>query len=168
MRVTVTKTGGTSDAIVVRLNSGRELSAYVNQKGPLPHDVTHWVVERTFGIENGFWGHVSKGNSFDDIAALTKAGGHASSQRASAPTEEIIGLLQAERLVECFEADLWSTLTEYSTFCQVLDAGCRESYVNRPEVSPAQIEQVRAELARLLADWKALPIGGALILESDD
>ncbi|MEJ2410561.1 MAG: hypothetical protein P8Y48_14945 [Novosphingobium sp.] len=39
---------------------------------------------------------------------ITKACGHASASRAQVPDPAIVELPQAERPVECFEADFWA------------------------------------------------------------
>lgn len=50
---------------------------------------------------------------------LAKAAGHASASRARVPVNSIVELLQAERLVECFEAELWGGASDGDTRCAV-------------------------------------------------
>ena len=59
-------------------------------------------------MANAFWGRIAAGAHPEDLAAISRAGGHASAKRAARPETDVVELVQAERLVECFEAELWS------------------------------------------------------------
>jgi hypothetical protein len=61
------------------------------------------LVEKRLEYQHGFWGRIFAGTAPEDIAAVAKAGGHASSAHAARPADDIVVLLRAERLVECFE-----------------------------------------------------------------
>ena len=98
------------------------------------------------------------------MAALAIAGGHRSSSRAEIPSEEIVELIQAERIVECFEADMWSEPSDLATFLEVLDAACSQSKVKSPNLSEQNIRNIREELSGLFTRWRALPIGQTLEL----
>ena len=82
-------------------------------------------VEKELGIREGFWGMVADGRHPEEIAGDCQGAGHASAKRAGIPDPSIVPILQAERIVECFEADLWSRAqTDLSTLRATIDAGC--------------------------------------------
>jgi hypothetical protein len=156
--VTIIK-GDKADSIAIRRPTGAEMRFTFPKKGPIPHDRVHLIVEPVLGLKQGFWGMVAAGLDPDDIQALAKAAGHASATRAQVPDPAIIDLIQAERIVECFEADLWSGPADSETFRSIAEAGCAASFVPTPALSDDQILAIRAEIAAFAADWIAAPIG---------
>jgi hypothetical protein len=163
--VEVIFTKGTDrDYIEARRSDGTIAKTTFPKKGRFPHDAVHLVVERVLGYETPFWGLVFAGADPVEIAAIAKAGGHASSTRASVPSERIVKLIQAERIVECFEAEMWGSPSDSQTFQSVLDAACTQSKVPNPNLSDPAIHAIRADLAALLAAWQKLTTGGTLML----
>lgn len=153
--------GTTQDVIVITRADGSRAETTFPKKGIVPHDAVHVIVESLLGLRNAFWGQVAAGAAPEDVAALSKSGGHASAKRAAVPSPEIVELVQAERIVECFEADMWSTPSDSATFLDALRAGCEQSHVPMPAITVPQITHIRAELAALLATWSALEIGAS-------
>ena len=165
MQITITK-GERDDGVDVRRADGSSASARFPRKGPVPHDATHYVVESSLGIRDGFWGMVASGRHPDEIAELAKAAGHASAKRASVPQPSIVAILQAERAVECFEADLWNGAEgEGETLREVFAAGCAQSFVPPISISDEAISSIRAELVELRRRWAAMAPGDSLALE---
>jgi hypothetical protein len=165
MRITITK-GERDDRIEVRRPDGSTVSTRFPRKGPVPHDATHYVVESALGIADGFWGLVADGHHPEEVAELAKAAGHASAKRASAPEPSIVAILQAERAVECFEADLWNGGEEDGeTLREVFAAGCAQSFVRPIPISDKAIGEIRASLAELRGRWAAMPPGDNLTFE---
>jgi hypothetical protein len=160
MKIVITK-GPTADSIELCRADGTRLVTSFPRKGPVPHDAVHFVVESELGIHSGFWGRVAGGRSPEDVAADAKAAGHASASRAARPDPSFVAAIQAERLVECFEADLWGGGCDPATFRGVVEAACRQSLVEAFPLTDEAIEAVRARLIRLRDDWAALPIGGS-------
>lgn len=158
MQIVVTKGQSRDEIRVSRADGTQDVTAFP-KKGPIPHDLVHLIVESEFGLSKGFWGHVADGVSLAAVGQLAKAGGHASSKRAQAPSPDILQLVQAERLVECFEADLWGEPTDRETFCGVLAAACAQSCVPAPAVDEVRLASVRARLGALRQTWTALQIG---------
>ncbi|MEM9387952.1 MAG: hypothetical protein AAGA68_23055 [Pseudomonadota bacterium] len=154
--------GKTCDLIkVVRDNGAVDISEFP-KKGVVPHDAVHWIVERHMGMVAGFWGTVFSGVGLDAVADRTRAGGHASSTRAVAPDATIVELVQAERLVECFEADMWSVPSAPEVFRDVLRAACLQSQVAAPAITDADILKIRKALKALHESWGAIPLGTSL------
>ena len=103
---------------------------------PIPHDAVHFFVESELGISDGFWGLVAAGRHPEEVQDIAKAGGHASAGRAEVPDAAIVRMIQAERTVECFEADLWGgSKGDPQTFREAIYAGCAQSLVPPIEIS---------------------------------
>jgi hypothetical protein len=155
-----------SDALEAKA-SGRAAIRFVTpHKGPVPHDAVHLFVERAFGLQRGFWGLVAEGLSPDDIQALATTGGHASAARAGTPDPGIVQLLQAERLVEIFEADLWGGgQGDEADLLALAGTACATSHVPLPSAPNGAVARVRADLAAFARTWTALPRGGEVEVE---
>lgn len=165
MRIEITK-GQREDRIVIRRADGSVDETAFPKKGTVPHDAVHWWVERELGLRQGFWGMVAGGLHPEAIADIAKAAGHASAKRAQVPDAAIVQLLQAERLVECFEADLWSPGGAVADLVAMGDTACGTSYVPVPEAfDPVAAERIRLRLAGFAAEWIAAPQGHVAVLE---
>jgi len=165
MEVRFTK-GTDRDFIAARRTDGTVARISFPKKGAFPHDAVHLIVERRLGFEHGFWGRIAAGASPEEIAAIAKAAGHASSVRALEPAVAITELIHAERLVECFEAEMWSNSADHASFRGVFDAACSQSKVVNPRVSDQEISDIRAELRHSWKAWRELPVGGSLSLHT--
>src|ERR1700735_347777 len=164
MGVTFTK-GNYRYFIEAGRDDGTIVKTTFPKKGLFPHDAVHLIVERRLGLQHGFWGRIAGGATPEQIAAIAKAGGHASSVRALRPVVEITELLHAERLVECFEAEMWSECSDNVTFRSILDAACSQSKISSPRVSDEEIGDIRIELKDTLEAWRELAVGGSLTLQ---
>lgn len=164
MHISITK-GASADTVAVKRADGSEASFAFPKKGPYPHDAFHFFVERELGMADGFWGLVAAGMSPDDVQALAGAGGHASAKRAAVPDTGIIQLLQAERLVECFEAASWSGGAEDAALMAMAKPAWEASHVPPPEGVAGRLGAIRCALDDFLDQWRVLPEGGALHLE---
>ena len=159
MEIIITKGLG-NDRIVVKRADGTSATTSFPKKGPVPHDVVHYFVERELELGQGFWGMVAGGRHPEEIAGIAKAAGHASASRAEQPDAAILELLQAERIVECFEADLWSGASGDATM--LLDAarlGCETSHVPLPASLDDAVAMVRGEIGAFAREWIAAPTG---------
>lgn len=136
MEITITK-GLTGDHIAIRRAAGGCIETSFPKKGPVPHDAVHFFVEQELGFARGFWGLVAEGHDPEELVELAKAGGHTSASRARVPDAGIVELLQAERLVECFEADLWSGGCDDAALMAMARTACESSFVPLP----ASLEQ---------------------------
>lgn len=164
MRILVTKGKGT-DRIEAQRVDGTVARSSVTHKGPIAHDLVHFVVETEFGFDSGFWGLVAAGHEPDTIAEMAKAAGHASAKRAEKPDTDFVAAIQAERIVECFEAESWSRGSDNGSLRAMAEAGCDQSLVDVPQLSDEGIDRARARLAELAAQWAALPVGNSLVLD---
>ena len=166
LRISITK-GRASDHIEIERSNGDLFRFDFPKKGPIPHDAVHYFVERALSMKSGFWGMVAAGTAPDDVQDIAKAGGHASAKRAGIPDAKIVELLQAERIVECFEADAWSAPASGETFRGVVEAACACSFVAAPTLADTAIERIRSDIADFAQKWRAAPIGAQFDFEFD-
>jgi len=165
MRITITKGEREDDIEAVRAD-GSSVRTSFPHKGSIPHDAVHFYVESSLGIGDAFWGMVAAGRHPEEVAAIAKAGGHASAKRALVPEASTVRLVQAERAVECFEADLWSGgASSPQTIRETIEAGCAHSLVPPIDASDQAIASIRSSLADLMQRWRAAPRGERLVLE---
>lgn len=70
----------------------------------LPHDLAHFVVEGSLGLDRGFWGSVADGAEFGGMEKIKeRRQPHATKKAATTRKENADYLSEAERLVACFE-----------------------------------------------------------------
>lgn len=165
MRIAITKHRH-DDAIAITRADGSQAHTRFPKKGPVPHDAVHWFVERAFGLGRGFWGIVAAGHHPEDLADLAKAAGHASAKRAGVPDAAIVQLLQAERIVECFEADLWSGGSGAAAdVLAMAETACATSLVALPPVPGGAVQAVQGQLGAFAREWMAAGEGHVAVLE---
>jgi len=165
MRITITK-GEREDRIEAVRADGSSVQTTFPHKGPIPHDAVHFYVESALQLGDAFWGTVAAGRHPEEVAEIAKAGGHASAKRATGADASIVRLVQAERVVECFEADLWSGgTTSPQTIRDAIAAGCAESLVPTMEVSDEAIAAIQSSLKNLVTCWPASKPGESLVLD---
>lgn len=164
MQITITK-GAAADTVALTRADGSRAAFGFPKKGPYPHDAYHFFVERELGMAAGFWGLVAGGMAPDEVQALALAGGHASAKRAQVPDAGLVQLIQAERLVECFEAASWGGGADDASILAMAEPGWAAGHVPPPTGVAERLGVIRASLEPFLAKWSALPEGGALTLE---
>ncbi|MGE5064329.1 MAG: hypothetical protein ACM3IG_09705 [Myxococcales bacterium] len=165
MQIIITK-GEREDDIEAMRPDGSSVRTSFPHKGPIPHDAVHFYVETSLAIGDAFWGMVAAGSHPEEVASIAKAGGHASAKRAGIPESSIVRLIQAERAVECFEADLWSgSSSNPETIRDAIAAGCEQSLVPAPEISDDAILEIQSSLRDLVRRWPSLPVGERLVFE---
>jgi hypothetical protein len=155
MRNATTK-GKSGDRIALTRADGSGAAFGFARKGPYPHDAFHFFVERELGMARGFWGLVAGGMAPAAVQDLARAGGHASASRAKVPDAAIIELIEAERLVGCFEAASWSGGAEDAG----LMAMAEPAWANAHVPPPPGVAAIRRALGAFLDQWRALPEGG--------
>jgi len=164
MRIAITK-GASGDRIAVTRPDGSRATFGFPRKGPYPHDAFHFFVERELAMTRGFWGLVASGMAPEAVQELAAEGGHASAKRADEPDPAIIQLVQAERLVECFEAASWSGGADDAGIMAMAEPAWAASLVLPPAGVAARLGAIRDGLDAFLGAWRALPEGGTLELE---
>lgn len=156
------------DRVEVRRRDGTRAGFTFPKKGPTLHDAVHFHVERELGMKRGFWGLVARGMDPDEVGAMAAAGGHASASRAQVPHEAMVELIQAERLVECFEAESWSGDADNAGIRAMAEPGWRASLVPPLDISDEGLDAIRTALAEFHARWAACAVGNSLALEWEE
>ena len=164
LTITITK-GPRDDHIAIVRADDTTAQTRFPHKGPVPHDAVHYFTERGLDLPGAFWGLIAQGRHPEEIAALAKAQGHASAARAQVPGADIVQLLQAERLVECFEAQLWAQAAPDAAFLDVARVACESSHVPLPPISLDQCGAVMGEIFDFAKSWMAAPVGHVATLE---
>jgi len=165
VRISITK-GDKEDRLDMERADGSTASTNFPHKGPIPHDFVHYAVESELGIERGFWGLVEAGHHPEEVQDIAKEAGHASAKRAEVPAEHFVPAIQAERVVEAFEADYWSGRQgnpEGVTY--MAEAGCEQSLVPMPAMDEVAVGRIRQRIAEFSARWAALGPGETISLE---
>lgn len=158
LAILITK-GVKADTVAISRPGAPAMSFDFPKKGPIPHDAMHLFVEGALGITRGFWGMVVEGVDPVELQEIAKAAGHASSMRAKPPEPHIVELIQAERLVECFEAELWSPGADAATLRDVAETACAASHVPCPILPDTVIDAIRTRIAAFAGEWRALKEG---------
>ena len=164
MRIAITKGTAQDHSAVTRADGSRTGFTFA-KKGPYPHDAFHFFIERGLGMQAGFWGLVAGGMEPEAVQAMALAGGHASAKRAAAPDRGIVELLQAERLVECFEAASWSGGADDAVIMAMAEPAWASSLVSPPAGVPDKLGDIRAALDAFLDEWRDAAVNATLELE---
>ncbi|MBK6489555.1 MAG: hypothetical protein IPF98_22465 [Gemmatimonadetes bacterium] len=119
------------------------------------HDLTHYAVESTLRLRQGFYGMVSDGWNFDDFGAPWPRGAMPADRD---PAEEMVGLLD------------WERATGFPMTVDDVNEQLRAFAVANPTAPPLVVTQsvldaVRERVRGYHAQWKALPNGQTLVLE---
>jgi hypothetical protein len=145
MRLIFTKGAGKMDALVIEREGGADGWIECPKQGIIPHDMVHYAVESVVG--HGFLGLVADGAP----AAFTTSGG---------AEEEAV-----ERLVECFQAEMWGGRVPAGELLAAYEHACAARGHAAMAVSEAEVGAIRAKLDALGAEWAAVPVHGKLVLE---
>lgn len=164
MRIVLTK-GVREDHVAITRADGSQAAFDFPKKGPVPHVAFHYFVESGLGLGQGFWGLVAGGMDPEAVGAMAAAAGHASAKRARVPDASIVELLQAERLVECFEAESWSGANDNDGIRAMARAGWEASHVAPLELAGEVLDAIRQALSAFSERWRALATGASLQLD---
>lgn len=164
MRITITK-GTKDDRLEIQRDDGSCIATHFPKKGPIPHDYVHFAIEQGLGLDDAFWGKVAAGADPEMLGDLAKMGGHASAKRAGVPDSNIVEMVQSERLVECFEADLWSGGGDCESLRALAEAGWAASKVPPLVLADDQIVAIRKSIADFAERWSVCAIGESIAIE---
>jgi len=166
MKLTVTRldTQGRYETTIARDDGVRFVLRGPDCTFALPHDITHYVVEKVLGLDWGFWGRVSAGGVFPNMSYLDGR----RKPRAAERSKHVLranpaGLSEAEVLVRIFSETIQEGHQESAPIL-VHRLKDRRAAATRP-ISPAQIAATFANYQRLQTRWSELPVGGSIELE---
>jgi hypothetical protein len=146
MRLTFTKRDGKYDDLAIARPDGPAETIQCPKQGIIPHDMVHFAVESALA-HRGFLGMVADGNA----AEFATQGGD---------SEEAI-----ERLVECFQAEMWGGRVPAADLLATYELACKARGHPPAPVSVDDVDNVRGRLDELTAEWAAVPVNGSLTVE---
>jgi hypothetical protein len=155
MQVSFKKGVGNVDWLDCVRQDGSTTRCPMPKQGILPHDLVHYVVESTLELRRGFYGLIAAGVGFPKSAPPWDAD--------QFEIDDLTEALQAESLVECFQAEMWNGFQPSENFLNILEVTCQQRHVARPAQATAEnLDRVRSQLQHFTQIWNALPVGEAL------
>ncbi|MFC4221244.1 hypothetical protein [Flagellimonas marina] len=153
MEIHITK-GHKRNSLKCIRNDGSFIITEIGSKIPY-HDLAHYVVEKGFGIKNGFYGNINSGFSFEELS-----------------NKEIIQKLDPEvwlseimaRNLQSLGADVVSC-KEYRDL--VMWEAQNYSDIKVPKMNLKDIEKLKDEFILLSNNWYGLPENGVIKLLFD-
>ncbi|HVG38197.1 MAG TPA: hypothetical protein VM870_02850 [Pyrinomonadaceae bacterium] len=164
MEVIFTKQIGRGYGVRLRRQDGcdYELRSF-DRKLSLPHDITHFVVERELGLERGLWGSIARGAVFENMRHVRGRRPPHSAQQSKSVIQEMDA--EAEVLVSqlfaIFEKgweDNWPAASA------LLKGGWRPRHPSRPPVTAEEVKRTCLALREVQTGWNALSPGGAMTI----
>lgn len=123
--------------------------------GPV-HDLTHYAVETTLGLNRGFYGLLAEGWNIPDFDVKGAP--------ARLPDESIVAECVVGQLTNAVFAKAEVTAEEFNWLVREAVVAQRPGAAV-PSVDDATLRRLRECLASLLARWHALPSGETLELD---
>jgi hypothetical protein len=156
LKVRFTRGKDKKDVLAVVREDGSQ--SWQHQQPGIPvHDLTHFAVESTLQLKNGFYGLLAQGW---DITRLTDRDVRASLPREGLWTEFVVGLVQTERLAP----EPLSALE----FNNLLNKEKQNSGLQYDrELTDEELSRIRQTFLDLYLRWRLLKPGESLSLEFD-
>lgn len=150
MILTFTKGTGKTDWLdIVRVHGSAAPRIDCPKQRIIPHDMVHYAVESVMAAR-GFLGGVAEG------------GGSGFAAGGDAAAEAI------ERLVETIQAEAWSGPAATVEVIDLYHVACQARGHAAVPVDAAAVEAIRARMAELDAEWRKVPVGGAMTLAFEE
>ena len=134
--------------------NGSTTSMRMPRQGVLPHEAFHFIVEKTLGWRDAFFGQVELAGNLAEVEAKL----HDSEIDRAKNTQAV----QSESLVECLQAEQWGGQVDPAGFALNLLSACRRRGVPPPDINAEEIAHVRTALREFGAAWRPLPPFSAL------
>jgi hypothetical protein len=167
MKLSVTRLDrGKYETVIIRDDGVSYRLKGVAHTFAIPHDLAHFVVEKTLRLEHGFWACVADG-------AVFKTMDYIAGRRKPKAAERSEGLLKnyepqlndAEALVRIFNDTIEQGHAENSHVLQQrLRERLKRAGLKFRDFGAAETSEVYAAYRDMLASWQQLPVGGKLEL----
>jgi hypothetical protein len=168
MKLTVTRFDqGKYETVITRDDGVGYSLKGVAHSFAIPHDLAHFLVEKTLGLHQGFWGNVAGGAVFKTMSYL----GGRRKPKAAERSEQLLkdnaaALNEAEVLVRIFNDTIEQGHAETSPLLRErLQGRLARPGLQFRHFSDAEIGEVYAAYADMLGKWKKLPVGGKMELK---
>jgi len=163
LRARFVRTVGERDRVYVRRSDGSETSwEFATYGEGLPHDLVHLVVERDFGVRDGFWRRVNRGVAPGHITEeANRLGGKDKFAGFGPDQRELV-------IAEALAAAVGGYRPDLDDAAQHAELVAAYTGVGLPvpkSLTAAGLGETVRRLRELQAKWKALVPKGALELE---
>jgi len=150
MKIIITK-GKNRNILTCKRENGTLTSTNLGPDIP-NHDIAHYVVEKQFKLENGFYGKIKSGMTIEELS-----------------DKEIIKQLDSETwLSEIMARNLQSIGSGAATTEQFIELIHWEAQnikgIQVPHMNLTDIEKMKTDFDQLCDDWSMVPENGALKL----
>ncbi|QYJ91285.1 cytoplasmic protein [Shewanella halotolerans] len=125
------------------------------EQGIAPHDMIHYVVEKTLAIAGAFYGQLKAG------ANISFTLEHNQLSRQIADKTQV---WQTESMVEALQSLYWSQDLNFEGFCYLLAQSCEQRGLAIPLVSEHEFKLIIDEITELTRQWQALTPGQSMTL----
>lgn len=126
---------------------------------PIEHDLAHYVVEKTLGFKQGFFGLLNQGFKPEDFELPREK-----RPTALLPTKLPLEALQTEHLVGRLQTE--QVCGENPDFMADLEEALKNQGITFPDqLNLATLAKIRNEFTALIEHWHSLQSGGQLDLE---
>ncbi len=123
------------------------------------HDLAHYAVESTLGLDDAFFGILARGYNIEEFAAPRER-----RPEALLPANLPVVSLQVEHLVNLLLTE-WQDGEELADYRQQLRAILEEDGLRvMNQLTEANLAQIRQRLRALWRQWEAIPTDGILEL----
>jgi hypothetical protein len=146
MRLTFTKRGGKTVDLVIGRPGHPDTAIACPKQGIIPHDMVHYAVE-SIVAQPGF-------------LSLVAEGGPAGFDTGGGDDEEAI-----ERLVEVFQAEMWSGRVSVADLLATYRHACEARGHAAFIVTGEAVDAIRTRLDQLTDAWSRLPLNDSLSLD---
>jgi len=167
MKLTVTRhEQGKYETVITRDDGVSYRLKGVAHTFALPHDLAHFLVEKTLDVDRGFWASVAEGAVFRTMDYLDGRRKPRAAERSETLLKSnALQLSEAEVLVRIFNDTIEQGHAEDSP---LLQKRLRER-LKRPGLefrvfSAAEISEIYAAYKDMLSKWRELPVGRRLDL----
>jgi hypothetical protein len=168
MKLTVTRFNqGKYETVVTRDDGVSYRLKGVAHMFAIPHDLAHFLIEKTLRLQRGFWGSVADGAVFKTMSYI----GGRRKPKAAERSESLLKinaapLNEAEAVVRIFNDTIEQGHPENSPVLRErLQNRLARPGLKSRRFSDAEISEVYAAYRDMLAKWQELPVGGSMELK---
>jgi len=133
----------------------------------LPHDLAHYVLEMTLGLERGFWGSVAEGAKFGGMVLIEGRQKPHAEERAKATVKlNAPHLNEAETLVSIFASFVDNGIDRHRHLVEarLKEVSARLRHTGR-SINWTDVTEVCSAWRAMQSRWEDLPVGGHIRLD---
>ena len=154
MEITFTKGAGRYSYLYCLRDDNSTTETKMPEQGIAPHDLIHYVVEKTLNIAGAFYGQLKAG------ANISFTLEHNELSREIADRTQV---WQSEAMVESLQSLLWSnnhnSNDSFNNFNYLVTQACQQRNIVKPDINIEKFEQIILLLTSLNQQWQSLKKG---------